>query len=353
MKKTKILALLLAGLMLVLCFAGCGKSANYGTIDGKKIDAELFDSLVRSQLSSLSSYGYTAENIKELLNQAGGEDGSTIGDSLKTSTLDALKSFAAVELIAKENDITLTDDDKAYLNEMKKSAIEQAGGKSEFVSSLKQQGISEEIFDRVQLNVILQEKVLTALYGPGGIYEVNQDEIVSDLVANNVRVRHIVIQAKESDEDYAEKKAKADEALKRARAGEDFEALIAEYGEDPGMDTYVDGYVFNKEGILADSGSPLDPTFTATSFAIGVNEVSDVVLSTSGLHIIKRLPLDEAYVLENINTYYTNYAAIAFNSKLLEVADSFEVKTTETFDNLDLSTLINSTSTATDTHSHE
>lgn len=353
MKKTKLLALLLAALMIVLCFAGCGKSANYGTIDGKKIDTELFNTMARSNLSIVVSYGYPADQLKSLLSQSAGEDGTTQGDSLKEGILDQIKQVIAIEKLAKDHDISLSDDDKAYLEESKTSLIEQEGGKAAFVKMLKEQGYTEETFDRIQANNLLQQKVFNALCAPGGLYGVDQNEVVADVVANNVRVRHIVIQAKESDADFAEKKAKAEAALKRARAGEDFEALIAEYGEDPGMETYVDGYVFNKDGILADSGSPLDPTFTATSFAIGVNEISDIVLSTSGLHIIKRLPLDEAYVTENINTYYESYALQVFNAKILEVADAFEIKTTDEYKNLDMASFIPSSSaTADDGHNH-
>ncbi len=351
MKKTKILSLFLATLMLVLCFAGCGKEANYGTIDGKKIDANLFETMVRANLSMIMSYGYPADQLKSMLDQASGEDGTTQGEFMKKNILEELKQVIAIEKLAKENDISLSNDDKAYLEETKASYIEQQGGKAEFVKMIKEQGFTEETFDDIQENNLLQQKVFNALCAPGGIYSVDQNEVVADVVANNVRVRHIVIVGSESDADFAEKKAKAEAALKRARAGEDFEALIAEYGEDPGMETYVDGYVFNKEGILADSGSPLDPTFTSTSFSIGVNEISDIVLSTSGLHIIKRLPLDEEFVIKNISTYYEGYAAEVFSAKVLEIAEKIEVKTTEEFNNLDLATFIPSTTTD-DGHNH-
>ncbi len=350
MRKTKLLALILSVVMLVLCFAGCGKSANYGTIDGKPINAELYNAMARTTLSAYTSYGYDATQLKDLLAQKSGEGDATMGDMMKESFLDNIKQYIAIEALAKDHDIALSDDDKKYLEEQKASYVEQSGGKAEFVKTLNEQGMTEEIFDYVQANGRLQEKVFLALFSQGGIYETDKNFVISDIVSNNVRVRHIVIQAKESDADFAEKKAKAEEALGRAKAGEDFEALIKEYGEDPGMDTYVDGYVFNKEGILADSGSPLDATFTETSFGIGVNEVSDICLSTSGLHIIKRLPLDEAYVSENLDTYYLSYASSAFSDKLFEIAEKFEVKTTEEFDNLDLSTLLDSGSAASTTH---
>ena len=47
-----------------------------------------------------------------------------------------------------------------------------------------------------------------------------------------------------SEEEMATKKALAEEIYQKAISGEDFDSLIAEYGEDPGMETYPNGYVF-------------------------------------------------------------------------------------------------------------
>ena len=47
------------------------------------------------------------------------------------------------------------------------------------------------------------------------------------------------------DEDkLAEAEKKANEILERAKNGEDFDALIKEYNEDPGMESNQDGYFF-------------------------------------------------------------------------------------------------------------
>jgi len=47
-------------------------------------------------------------------------------------------------------------------------------------------------------------------------------------------------------------KPKAEEVLNKAKNGEDFEALIKEYGEDPGMESeqYKDGYTVTKTADL-------------------------------------------------------------------------------------------------------
>ncbi|HHX18653.1 MAG TPA: peptidylprolyl isomerase [Clostridium sp.] len=132
----------------------------------------------------------------------------------------------------------------------------------------------------------------------GGRGEVN-------LVKNpdQTRVKHILIGLAEEDkkeyenyyqegkyeeaesfleEKLAEIKPKAEEVLEKAKNGEDFEALIDEYGEDPGMESedYKDGYLVNK-------GSGFVPEFEETSLNLEVDEISDLVPTMHGYHIIK------------------------------------------------------------------
>ncbi len=69
------------------------------------------------------------------------------------------------------------------------------------------------------------------------------------------------------------------EAYQKAIGGENFEELIKEYGEDPGTETYPDGYVFTY--------NEMDPDFETASFALKAREISPIVEGTYGYHIIK------------------------------------------------------------------
>ena len=76
-----------------------------------------------------------------------------------------------------------------------------------------------------------------------------------------------------------------DEIYARIDAGEDFDALIAEYGEDPGMQnepTASSGYY-----VCADS-TTWDTAFRDAAMLLSnVGDVSDPVLGMSGVHIIR------------------------------------------------------------------
>ncbi len=82
---------------------------------------------------------------------------------------------------------------------------------------------------------------------------------------------------------------KAREVLALVESGEDFDTLIKEYGEDPGMEHYTGGYYFT-------TGKMVEP-FEETAFALEEGAVSGLVETNYGYHIIQRLPLDDDAIL--------------------------------------------------------
>lgn len=107
-------------------------------------------------------------------------------------------------------------------------------------------------------------------------------------------VRHLVVLAErwrpQQQRDSA--RARASEALERARAGEDFEELVAEYSDEPGA--------AERGGLLQPgrAGSWV-PEFWRAAEDLAEGEISEVVASEYGFHVIRlerreRVPFDEA-----------------------------------------------------------
>ena len=101
-----------------------------------------------------------------------------------------------------------------------------------------------------------------------------------------VRASHVLISTRDMEtgveftEDQKKAKRKmADDIRKRAAAGEDFAKLAKEFTEDPGSKDTGGEYTFGRGKMV--------PEFEAAAFSLTTNQVSDVVTTQFGYHIIK------------------------------------------------------------------
>jgi len=112
-----------------------------------------------------------------------------------------------------------------------------------------------------------------------------------------VRASHILLATRDpatgaelSDEKKAAKHKQIEDLLKRARAGEDFAKLAKEYSEDPGSKDKGGEYKFPRGQMV--------PEFEAAAFSLKTNQISDVVTTSFGYHIIK---LDEKIPAQKVD----------------------------------------------------
>ena len=106
-----------------------------------------------------------------------------------------------------------------------------------------------------------------------------QDEIG----ARHVLVMHLESQAKPATVTRTkdEARARAQECLRKLRSGADFTEMVIEYSDEPGAsERGGDLGLFTRDVMVID--------FSDAAFSLKVGEVSEVVETTYGFHVIKR-----------------------------------------------------------------
>lgn len=202
-------------------------------------------------------------------------DGVTLEENVKETVLARIAQVKTMYLLAVEKGVELDEGEKAL--------VQQAA--QEYFASLSERerellGVTEETIGKLYTEYALAEKVYAVL-----IEDINPE--VSDDEARIITVQHILLRTYTMDGagnrvSYSEKAKqatyeKACEIREMAVSGQyEFTELVSRYSEDPNTT-----YSFGK--------GELDESFETAAFLLETNEISRVVESESGYHIIKCL----------------------------------------------------------------
>jgi len=161
-------------------------------------------------------------------------------------------------------------DQKTFESELAKDGMTMATVESMFRHNM--------VIDKyIKTTVVGQVKVTQE--DEAKFYQENQDKMKHP---EQVRASHILLHfAKDTPPDQkAAQKAKAEEALAKARSGSDFGALAREYSQDPGSAQRGGDLGYFEKGRMV---APFDKA----AFSMKVGAISDIVETDFGYHIIK------------------------------------------------------------------
>ncbi len=148
--------------------------------------------------------------------------------------------------------------------------------REELLSKMAEQGMAEAVVSR-ELKATVTDDDIKKFYASNP----NRSEEPEMVRASHILLatRDLAANAELTDEQKAAKRKLAEDVLKRARAGEDFAELAKKYSEDPGSKDKGGEYIFPR--------GQMDPEFERAAFALNTNQISDIVTTRYGYHIIK------------------------------------------------------------------
>jgi len=120
----------------------------------------------------------------------------------------------------------------------------------------------------------------TRLVTPAEVEARYRESIAQFTAPEQVRASHILFKTGEGKDEAAQRKA-AEAMLVRAKAGEDFAELAKKYSEDGSAPQGGDLNFFAREGMVK--------PFSDAAFAMQPGQISDIVKSEFGFHIIKTM----------------------------------------------------------------
>lgn len=367
----RFIALTLALVMLCCCAAGCGsdtKEDTVMTVNGTSVSFDEYMGGLNQAVSEL-------EDLYQSYSGTGVDwDGKFLFDDTVTNLEWCLKRagqqvarYRVVEQKAKEMGVTLTDEQTTAIDDQIQNIKDQYvtsddNADTQLQAFFASYGYTEDSYrERCRLNYLYSD-LFTEIYGEQGS-KLSDDKVQAYAEENDyITSAHILLLTSEtvtdadgkssskelSDEQKAEKKAKAEELCAELKAITDdterwtrFKELMNEYSEDTGLPQFPEGYCFTKGSMVTE--------YDDASRALKEYEVSDVVESQFGYHVIMRLPTKGTDLVSYRNGYTQSVvpltylaAPVEFDADIADWASSADIKYTKLYDSIDFSQFITS-----------
>jgi len=205
-------------------------------------------------------------------------------DEIYRKILDELVTYTLLKQEAHARKVTVTDAEvDQQLQAMRDAAKTEEGFRKALADrKMTLERLKADAKTELSIAKMMKEHVATTVEATDAevkaFYDQNQERFKRP---ETVRASHILLRVDPNADDAAKKetRAKIDEILKRAKSGEDFGALAQQNSQDGSAPQGGDLGYFPKEKMV--------PAFADVAFALKSGEISDVVITQFGVHIIK------------------------------------------------------------------
>ena len=371
MKKTRVIALLLGLILALSLFSGCGKEEEAADSSGVYTCVHDFEKAAKYLESDdvvlvvngeemnweeylpwlrYSIYTYEAQTGTTITDWDAVDE--SLGCTYEEYILDLvdynLYQYKGIEACAPEFGGSLTEEDEDAMEEEWETSSESYGGEDVFAGFIDEAFGSREFYDYLLGLSYMYNNAYESQYGLKG--EKLSDEDVLDYTAGDgyMMAKHILFMTVDRttneplpDDEIAKQRETAEEILGDLRAyeGDDIEGyfteLMNEYSEDTGLLGFPDGYLFQTGEMV--------PEFEEATLSQGEYEISDIVETTYGYHIVMTLPINVDVVPSAYSSYGSDYtlryitAWDMYNAQVDEWVAATIIEKTGDYDRINLS----------------
>lgn len=202
--------------------------------------------------------------------------------------------------------------------------------KDAYLNQIAQFGFSDQTYQNFMYISQCYQALNDYYFGENGVNTPSDEDIQKYYEDNYITAKHILIttvdpasgETKRTDE---EAKKEAQSILDRISAGEDFDTLMNQYSEDTGLSNNPNGYTFTEGQMLTE--------FYDGAKALAEDEVSELVKSSYGYHIIKRVKLDDSQ-FDNFKSDIVSAISGSMDELLKQWIDEAQVETTDLYSSI-------------------
>lgn len=300
---TAFTAFMLSAVMLITGLTSCSGSTTYLTVDGNIINEDILNYYVYISKSMLEIYYDSSLDYTTALDDLGGESlGTVVKDMAYQQILD---DYAYLKLV-RENNLQFTEDELPLIEEQVDTVISNIGSKDDYVTFLKDVGVSDSVYRDMLYNQLLIKKAKSFLCSDDGPYALTDEEIETaktDYSDQFVNVEYILFSSYDLDTgdeldsaSLEDQRALAKKVRALAYSGTDFHKLIDKYSSDkPDSGEDYNSYIKS-------DNSDIPEEFIKAAFALKEGEISSVVSTDYGFYVIKRLPFDDYFSTVIVDT---------------------------------------------------
>ncbi len=303
MKNKLFKNLIIAGFIALLTLAGCKKKV---VLTSGFAEGEIFK--INSEICTEAEMKIYLANMANTYESTFGEEiwttstkDSTIEEAFKDTVLAKVSRIKVMNLMAEEEKITLSSDEKKSLKKAAKAYMKTLSKEETEIL-----GANEDLIYEMYSEYALAEKVYNSIVG-----EVTME--ISDDDARSITVEELFIKTYHEDSngtitDYSianrkEAWQRADELREQAVSGADFEELCAMYNEEDETTFTI------RRGERGDK-------YDEVAFNLSEGEISQVIETDKGYYIVKCLCAYERKETEaNKRAIIENEKAKAFDEK--------------------------------------